>query len=120
MRYLLVKMEDDWADEFDICSCRAIAVDDEDYKIFFDELEKLKTRTGEIMFYFGTNEQAYYENGEQFYNVIKVQEITKEEYDTLYKLGLNDFGNFDIVYEILDRYFKFENMIVPQIVPQAF
>ena len=115
MRYLLVKMVDDWADEFEICSSRAIAVDDEEYKIFFDELEKLKARTEEITFCFGTNEDAYYETGEQFYNVIKVQEITKEEYDTLCKLGLNDFGNFDIVYEILDRYYNFENMVVPQI-----
>ena len=116
MKYLLVKMRDDWADEFEICSSRAIAVDDEEYKIFFDTLEKLKTRTEEIMFYFGTNEETYYENGEQFYNVIKVQEITKEEYDTLCKLGLKDFGNFDVVYEIFECYEfeKHEGMVVPQ------
>ena len=107
MKYLLIKSTDDWADEFDICSCRAIAVNEANEKIFYDALDDLRTRkTDDVNFFFGTNEETAYENGEQFYNTIKVKEISKEEYETLRKLGLDNFGNFDVEYQITEDYLE--------------
>jgi len=80
---VLLKFEDNWADEIDICSWQI--VEKEDFELARDRfLENYKDREYSICI--GTNEEIEYCNAEKFLSVIEVIDISDEEESVIIKV----------------------------------
>lgn len=89
----LVKWDDNWADEMDICGF--VIMTDEEYKEFNQYVNNIFVPF-EISV--GTNEELNYENGEDFLRSITVKEITEEETKVLDKFFKNNkYGHTSFV-----------------------
>ena len=97
MRYIIIKYEDDYADEFDVKGFSVISFEsEEEYNKYFSYLERIRTEiTDEISLYFGSNEGIDYKNGKDFLKTISIEEITEEQYNTFKQLRLISYG-YDI------------------------
>lgn len=98
-KYFLVSYEEDYADEFDVSGMKIFT--EEEYNSFLNnqryakELEEkgeLEKDFGRIELYFGTNEFLDFNSVDEIIKVLKVQEITEQEFNILKKLDLGSFG----------------------------
>jgi hypothetical protein len=87
-KFVLIKQCIDYADEFDVYAFDVVPK---------DEWEANKKRilelTYELEYYFGTNEELTFADGEDYLNQIVVSDISEEEAQTLDKLFDGEFGN---------------------------
>lgn len=97
MKYILIKYEDDYCDEFDVKGFSAICFKSElEYIEYVKYLERIRTEiVEEISLCFGTNEVIYYENGEEFLETLSIEEITEAQYNVISQLKLTSYG-YDI------------------------
>ena len=86
--YLLVTANVNYADEFDMSEWTTMTVGD------FKELaDSLKEYESEISWYFGSNEEMQFSDGQDLLNQLTFKAITTEEYDTLDSLFGGSFGD---------------------------
>jgi len=84
---LLVKWEDNWADEMDLEGHFVIE------KVEWEKIsEDFSNHTEEIIYCVGTNEDIEYANGTEALAQFTTTEITEDEYQTLEKLDLLSSG----------------------------
>ena len=91
MKYLLVKYDDNWADEIDLKGFKVLAE---------EEWEKLKSYIPNKKFtrYVGSNEDIEYLSKDDFLSRFSVQEITWEEcqvFKKFFPYGDGKFPDFD-------------------------
>jgi hypothetical protein len=98
---LLVTGNFNYADEFDLSEWTTMTVGE-----FKELVEKLKGQEDEFEWYFGTNEQLIFENGEDLLSQLSFEKITDEQSDVLDKLFDGSFdggsGVFDRIWELGD------------------
>jgi len=82
--YKLVKYSSNWADEMDVDGFRTMT--EKQYKEWGKEWKKTFKEDGEYTFYIGTNEDIPYEDYESLMADFTVEDITKEEFETINKL----------------------------------
>ena len=87
--YVLVKFEDNWADEMNISGWRTYLKEDWDKYV-----ESVPSDSFPCTKYVGTNEEIEYENRKEYFNKFKVVPITEEECRTLNKLFNGEQGFF--------------------------
>ena len=102
MRYLLLKFEDNWADECDFYLNSVHKVTTEEYLEFTKALKYIQEYPYEIFYNFGTNEDNCYENGKDFLSHLSGTFITESEYNTIKELGLETPGT-DWYWYILEQ-----------------
>ena len=87
--YLLVTVDADYADEFDVC--HAYAMTREEYDEHVKESKKnIGFGGGDI--YFGTNEEISFSSFSDYMSNISVQTISKEDYEAFNRMFGGDFG----------------------------
>ena len=96
MGYYLAKFDGNWADEMDIRGFCIINKDDKDVLV-----DRIKAYTEEFEICIGTNEDLYYDNGEEFLNDMSFKEISDSESETLSKLFGKSYA-FDIFNRVLE------------------
>jgi hypothetical protein len=96
MKQILVKYEDNWADEVDIYGFRLF--DLKEWMAYKDDLVKHIAENGELKYSFGTNEEITYDSVEDVLRQFTVNEISMEEYDAIvsaFNFGMRrKFGDF--------------------------
>ena len=96
---LLVTADVNYADEFDMSEWTTMRVSD-----FIELVEKLENYEDEISWYFGSNEEMQFSDGNDLLNNITYKIITTEEADTLDSLFGGSFdggaGVFDHISEL--------------------
>jgi len=95
---LLVKADVNYADEFDMSEFTTMTVED-----FKEIAENLKNHDEEIEWYFGTNEELWFENGASLLSSLEFRPISKEEASVIYDLFDGSFGQagvFENIYEL--------------------
>lgn len=93
MNKVLLKWNSSWADEFDVSGFSVMKMKDwEDYK------ESLRNRKLSFTLYVGTNEWIEYPNGQELLNEIKVEEISDQAEEVLFKYFEDGFGFLDFLY----------------------
>lgn len=92
---LLLKYEDDWADEFEISAWQII--DANKWNSLKDKfLEKFKDN--EFSFYFGTNEEIFYSHGREFIDKIDIRVLTSDEVKMIKNIfKCTQMGPFDFI-----------------------
>jgi len=92
-KFYLVRFTEDYADEFDVSGMKVYT--EEEFKVFTDGLKLIEKREDdrEIEIYFGTNEYLYFYTKYDFLGIFKAEEISEQEYKTLVRLGLKEFGH---------------------------
>lgn len=88
MNYYLIEIHSNWADEMDISAYEIKS--EADYKDWKNGWEKLQGDSVEVCI--GTNEDM-----EVSYNEFEVTKITEDDYKTLKKLGLLEFGHTELI-----------------------
>ena len=94
MKYLLVKLNANYADEFDVDSMWVTT--EEDHIALLADLKEHEDNIhdgNEI--YFGTNEAIYFDNYEELMHSLDVVEITPEFYNDFLTFVGNGHGPFD-------------------------
>lgn len=92
MRYWLVTENGNYADEFDLEAMKLVQAESKEdalEEVFEDHLEDDEWPKE---LYFGTNEAMEYENKEDLYDSVEIQEITYSEYSTIKRLLGTSFG----------------------------
>lgn len=112
-KFYLAKYKINYADEFDVCGMRLYTQEELDLlKVYqqtilsLEKEEKLWFNLQEDGIYFGTNEAFRFNSINEVISTIKMEEITKDEYDVLTKLELSSFGNqaiFDFFEDICEE-----------------
>lgn len=100
MKYLLIKLEYNWADEFDV-TCLWITTEDifEEWK---EQLNKCNINE-DVDIYFGTNEWITFDSLYGILNSLVVAQISEEFYYTFNKLIGDEFGLISLKY-LPDQY----------------
>jgi hypothetical protein len=99
-KFYLVKYEDNWADEFDIYGFEIFNQRQFDFlNVVINDIRKV----GDFEYYFGTNEYIDYTSVQGVRNALEFKEISKEEFETLKKLGLGVYGE-DFASSLVERY----------------
>lgn len=89
--YLLVKFCHDWADEFDVYGFSIHTK--EEWEAHKKRVKSIPNLFPQDM-YFGTNEYIKFKTVEDYTeNYCKIIEITKDEYDVLFKFFGKDYGH---------------------------
>lgn len=102
-KYVLLKMQSNWADEFDFDAFWVTTEDN--WKKFQLDLMSIKDEINfkEVEIYFGTNEWVSFYSAEEIINSIKVFEISKLEKEFLHKIfGTNYRFSNEITYGLID------------------
>lgn len=81
IQYVLIKYDDNWANEFDVNGFFATTL--EEWEKFINEVSKA-SYPQEV--YFGTNEFIEFETFEDFYNKLTITKISEKEFNILSKL----------------------------------
>ena len=97
---ILVKYEDNYADEFDIAGFKIFETNDHyikwseevEHAFYFDDCDLV--RTGPVEIYFGTNEFVSFETIKDYQKCLEVKEISAYEADLLESLIGADYGIF--------------------------
>ena len=87
---ILLKFEDNWADEMDVEGCEVITL--ERLKYFNERVEAYFLENDSLEYYIGTNECIEYTSAGELLSKYSVLTITETDYQTLNKLGLLKFG----------------------------
>ena len=102
MKYYLIKVEENWADEADFYG---FEIFNEDQVDLINKIIKAASDLGygsDLGLGFGTNEYDEDEHNIEDYMIVKKScEITETEYKTLHKLFGNQFG-FTVLDQLLD------------------
>lgn len=99
-KYLLIKYNGDWADEFDVDLLWVTT--EEEFEQWKNELST-KDIDESVEIYFGTNEFISFSSYEEIIENIEVSEISKDFYNTFIKLIGNSFGLIDLL-DLPERY----------------
>lgn len=99
-KYLLIKYNGDWADEFDVDLLWVTT--EEEFEQWKNELST-KDINESVEIYFGTNEFISFSSYEEIIENIEVSEISKDFYNTFIKLIGNSFGLIDLL-DLPERY----------------
>ena len=91
MSKILVKLSTNWADEMDIDGYQILT-----HKEWQDKQEEYKKAFNQAPqeIYFGTNQENYYDELEDYMSEISAQEISEDEADVLIKYLGKSYGNF--------------------------
>lgn len=100
-KFYLAKYEDNWADEFNIYGFEIM--DQRQYDFLNVAIDNMIDKVGEFNYYFGTNEDIDYTSTAKIRRALTFQVISKEEFETLKKLGLGCFGK-DFASSLVERY----------------
>lgn len=93
-KYILVKLDYNWADEFDVKSLWVTTQDE--YNAFLDKLSNFDINDS-CEIYFGTNECISFESYDELYNSLSERHVSKEFYDEFIKVvGSSEFGLISI------------------------
>lgn len=111
-KYYLAKYKINYADEFDVYGMRLYTQEELDlFKVYqqtilsLEKEEKLWFNLLKDGIYFGTNASLRFNSINDVISIIKIQEITEDEYNVLIKLELSSFGTqaifdfFEDIYE---------------------
>lgn len=99
-KYLLIKYNGDWADEFDVDLLWVTT--EEEFEQWKKELST-KDIDEYVEIYFGTNEFISFSSYEEIIENIEVSEISEDFYNTFIKLIGNSFGLIDLQ-DLPERY----------------
>ena len=99
-KYLLIKYNDNWADEFDVDLLWVTT--EEEFEQWKNELST-KDIDNSVEIYFGTNEFISFSSYEEIIEGIEVSEISKDFYNTFIKLIGDYFGLIDLL-DLPERY----------------
>lgn len=89
-KYILVKLDYSWADEFYVNALWVTTQDE--YNAFLDKLETLDINDS-VEIYFGTNEWISFYSYESLYESLSETNISKEFHDEFIKsVGSSEFG----------------------------
>lgn len=93
MKYFLIKDKTNFSDEFDL-EGYALEKDVTKSQVKKNLIDRLKREHGDfpMELYFGSNESIIYQNKEHLLEDIEIKEISKSEYDTIYKVLGQSFG----------------------------
>lgn len=91
MSKILVKFNDNYADEFDVDGFMVISKNQFDKDV--ELVKKWFADYGDAEFYFGTNEALSYDDFDDWFNSFSVTEITDDEAQVLTKLFGNSWSN---------------------------
>lgn len=98
MRRYLATYSANWADEMDLAGVYVMS--EEEYKRVM-EYDKEKHRGDRsYSWYCGSNQEMEYEEFDDFYNSLCIEEISELEYQVLSKLNLTNLG---LAEKIMDR-----------------
>lgn len=120
MDYVLVNLDTNWADEFNV-NCMWLTTS-EKYEEFISKLESLEI-DNEIEIYFGTNEAISFYGIDDIINSIKISPISDEFYNEFLKIfGTNVYGLIDIpcILEGLSEDYDSESVIETADEPRLF
>lgn len=87
---VLLKFEDNWADEMDVAGYEVITLRQLEH--FNKRVEAYFSENDSFEYYFGTNEFIEYNSAIELLSKYSVLTITETDYQTLNKLGLLKFG----------------------------
>ena len=100
MKYYIVKIDVDYADEFDVQGFELIKseLDQKSFKKqYYDDIEMFADGEDEDIYpiegFFGTNENIRFENRKELEEGITIKEITEEEYKVIKKVLGNNYGH---------------------------
>lgn len=98
--YVLVTLDADYADEFDVCHAWAMTKEayDEGVKSSREYFESRGRGYTEI--YFGTNEAIDVDNFNDYMSNLSVETISKEDYEAFHRMFGGSFG-------MMDHYFPY-------------
>lgn len=105
--YVLVILDSNWADEFDVNAFWVTT--QEEYDIFINKISKVDLHGQE--FYFGTNEWISFHSTEDLLSALTVSKITREFYNDLIFYFGETYGLISIP-DLLERFDEdeFENL----------
>jgi len=99
VKYYFVKLEKDWADEFDVKSLSVIS--EKDWKQFQEDINKYDGYPIEC--YFGTNEALLFESEQDIMHSLSPVEVSESEAELLKKVMKGkSFGQVD-VFDVWDH-----------------
>lgn len=87
--YKLIKLETNWADEFDVSSFAVFPA--EEAQEFLDQIIQYDWSDNDTL-YFGTNEYISFSCVEDLVDSLEVTDITEEEYNTIVKHFGEEYG----------------------------
>ena len=110
MKYYLIKIKADYADEFDVYGIKVLS--EKDFKILHRTIcechnrecrrkEKILNKENSkdlpswddrYVFFFGTNEELRFNSVDDIENTYKIEEISEEQYNTFKELHLLSYG----------------------------
>lgn len=97
-QYVLVKHQDDYADEFDVDTVFVFKYDE-----FNEHLKRIEESFKEVSYkeiYFGTNECLLYEDFEDFMDTLNIKYISDKEYHEFKALmNCSAFGSITNLFE---------------------
>ena len=93
MSKVLIKWEDNWADEMDIVGFQIM--EDKEWKAMKAALEDVEN---EFTVCIGTNEEIDYKNGQALLDTLTVKKLSTEEYKTIKRLFGEEFGFTQFTY----------------------
>lgn len=85
--YVLIRFQDNWADEIDVDVFCIKPLTKEEYADFLKAIGFITLYKGDISSCVGSNECIEYKSGEEFLSAFDIQIISKEDYETLERLG---------------------------------
>jgi hypothetical protein len=106
MRYLMLKFEKDWADEFDIKGFCVMTEERWNAKKLELDIFWGKVESGwECSMGFGTNQEVGFSSAKDVLSSIREVEITKSQYDAVEDLFDGSYGHMPYIsYETTDDY----------------
>ena len=100
MKYFIATESGNYADEFDLEKMQLVKAKSREEaleRVFADALADDEEEEWPKEFYFGTNEAVEYDSKEELFEAISLQELTKQEYDTIEKYLGTSFGTGGIL-----------------------